>query len=181
RIRIIRDLDVAVYTHPADCHGVSLEFFTESFHEDERLTGGPMRPSSYWRDEHPLALTGLHGLTHVTPDLEATAQFFCDLLDAQPMDEQERPAIGGRAVALQVADMVLEVLTPTGPGRLKEHLERHGEGLRSTVFRVHDLDKACAHLSAHGIDPVTGTAPSAVAIPAEQNLGVIFELVQHDG
>ncbi|HEY6533845.1 MAG TPA: hypothetical protein VIY72_16170, partial [Acidimicrobiales bacterium] len=92
RIRIIRDLDVAVYTHPADCHGVSLEFFSESFHEDERLTGGPMRPASYWRDEHPLGLTGLRGLTHVTPDLEATAQFFCDLLDAQAMEEQERPA-----------------------------------------------------------------------------------------
>jgi len=170
-----------VYTHPDDCHGVSLEFFTRSFHDDEHLTGGPMRSASYWRDEHPLGLTGLHGLTLVTPDLDATAELFCDLLGARPTVEDDRPALGGRSIALQVADTLLEILTPTGPGHLREHLERHGEGLRSTVFGVRDLDQARTHLADRGIGLVAGTAPSALAIPAEQNLGVIFELVEAEG
>ena len=44
-IRIARDLDVAVHAHPADCHGVSLEFFDDSFH-DER---GAARPTDAGR------------------------------------------------------------------------------------------------------------------------------------
>ena len=41
-IRIARDLDVAVHTHPADCHGVSLEFFDDSFHDNKELLDRPM-------------------------------------------------------------------------------------------------------------------------------------------
>ena len=61
-IRIARDLDVAVHAHPADCHGVSLEFFDDSFHDNEELLDRPMPPAGYWRDEHPLGFTGLRGL-----------------------------------------------------------------------------------------------------------------------
>ncbi len=43
-IRIARDLDVAVHTHAADCHGVSLEFFADSFLDNEDLLDRPMQP-----------------------------------------------------------------------------------------------------------------------------------------
>ena len=86
--------------------------------------------------------------------------------------------IRDRCVTLAIADMQLDVLTPTGPGEVRRLLERHGEGLHSTVFSVRDLDRARAHLSGHGIELGAGTAPSRLALPPAQNLGVTFELVE---
>ena len=50
-IRIARDLDVAVHAHAADCHGVSLKFFDDSFHDNEELLDRPMPAATYWRDD----------------------------------------------------------------------------------------------------------------------------------
>jgi hypothetical protein len=179
RIRILRELGTACHVHPADCHGVALEFFGRSFHDEPELTGGPLQPRSHWRDEHPLGLTGLHGLTHLTADHDGAVAFFRDLLDGEIADEQDLPGLGGRAVTLRIADMALDVMAPTGPGEVRRLLERHGEGLHSTVLGVRDLDQARAHLSAHSIHLAPGSAPDRLALPPAQNLGVTFELVEH--
>ena len=70
---------------------------------------------------------------------------------------------------------VLELVAPDGDGPLQQHLQEHGEGIRSTVFGVHDLDHARTYFRERGIELVPGTAPDTLAIPAEQNRGVIFE------
>src|SRR5579871_2969374 len=57
-IRVIRDIGLAMHTHPADCFGIAFEFYGGSFHEREwDLLGGRMKPASYWRDAHPLGIT----------------------------------------------------------------------------------------------------------------------------
>src|SRR5262249_18355288 len=43
-IRVARELGVAVHTHPADCHGVSLELFGGYFHDNEELLHTTMDP-----------------------------------------------------------------------------------------------------------------------------------------
>ena len=75
-IRVARDLDVALHAHPADCHGVSLEFFDGYFHDNDDVLDTPMRPAEYWRDEHPLGLTGLWGYTVAVRDLEQALEDF---------------------------------------------------------------------------------------------------------
>ena len=82
-IRIARDLDVAVHAHPADCHGVSLEFFDDSFHENAELLDRPMQPAAYWRDEHPLGFTGLRGYTVAVADLASALADFQAVLAAR--------------------------------------------------------------------------------------------------
>src|SRR5579863_2999439 len=64
-MRIIRDIGPALHTHPADCCGVSFEFYSGSFHDNDwkELGGAKMRSEGYWRDQHPLGLTGLKGYT----------------------------------------------------------------------------------------------------------------------
>ena len=64
---------------------------------------------------------------------------------------------------------------PTATDRCSEHLLEHGEGIRSTVFGVRDLDHARSYFAERGIELVPGTAPDTLAIPAEQHRGVIFE------
>ncbi len=174
-IRIARDLDVAVHAHPADCHGVSLEFFDDSFHENEELLDRPMPAATYWRDEHPLGLTGLRGYTVAVHDLANALADFRAVLDAEVRDEQRRDALGATGVGLLVGGAVLELVAPDGDGPLQQHLRAHGEGIRSTVFGVNDLDRARAYFTERGIDLVPGTAPDTFAIPAEMNRGVIFE------
>jgi hypothetical protein len=174
-IRISRDLDVAVHAHPADCHGVSLEFFNDSFHDNEDLLDRPMPPAAYWRDEHPLGFTGLRGYTVAVADLASALADFQAVLHHEVLYEARRDALAATAVGLLVGGAVLELVAPDGDGPLQHHLQAHGEGIRSTVFTVGDLDRARTHLGARGIEVVPGTAPDTFAISAEQNRGVIFE------
>jgi len=68
--------------------------------------------------------------------------------------------------------------TPTGSGELARHLYRYGDGIRSTLFRVSNIDQARRHLTGRGVPVVAGSAPGSLAIPAEANLGVIFEFIE---
>jgi 4-hydroxyphenylpyruvate dioxygenase-like putative hemolysin len=174
-IRIARDLDVAVHTHPADMHGVSLEFFDDSFHTNADLLDRPMPPAEYWRDEHPLGCTGLLGYTVAVADLASALPDFQAVLEHDVRYEVRRDAIAATGVGLDVGGAVLELVAPDGDGALEQHLRAHGEGIRSTVFGVRDVERARAYLGARGVDLVAGTAPDALAIPAVQNRGVIFE------
>lgn len=178
-IRIVRDIGVALHTHPADCFGIAFEFYDGEFHTRHwDLLGGPIKPAEYWRDEHPLGLTGLKGYTVAVSDLAAAASFLEGFLSAEPIREEARPAIAGRALTMQVADAAVELLAPTGEGPLAEHLVRHGEGIRSTLFGVRSIDQARRYLEERGIPAVAGALPGALAVPAEANLGVIFEFAE---
>lgn len=175
-LRIARDIGVALHTHPADGFGVAFEFYAGSFHDkDWALLGGPIKPAAYWRNEHPLGLTGLNATTLAVHDLEAACAFLQSFLGGERIYEAERPAAKARVVGLQVADAVIEVMAATGEGALSRHLYRYGDGLRSTVFGVRDLDQARRCLAERGVEVVPGDAPDSIAVPAEANLGVIFE------
>src|SRR5262249_51371255 len=125
-----------------------------------------------------LGLTGLHGLTIAVADLAQARGDFEAVLRHEVIDEGPRPAIAASAVALQVGDAVLELLGPDGDGPLRDHLLAHGEGIRSTVFGVRDRAQAARYLRERGVEPVSGAAPGTLAVPAEQNLGVIFEFTE---
>jgi hypothetical protein len=174
-IRIARDLDVAVHTHAADCHGVSLEFFNDSFHDNEDLLDRPMQPAAYWGDEHPLGFTGLRGYTVAVADMPSALADFQAVLHYESLYEVRREVVAATGVGLVVGGAVLELVAPDGDGPLQRHLREHGEGIRSTVFGVRDLDRVRTYFRERGIDLVPGTAPDTLAIPAQQNRGVIFE------
>ena len=56
-VRVARELgiDVAFHSHPADCHGVSLEMYEGYFHDSPSLHA-PMESADWWRNTHPLGL-----------------------------------------------------------------------------------------------------------------------------
>jgi len=177
-IRIVRDIGLALHTHPADAFGVSFEFYAGWFHEREwEPLGGPMKSAEWWRDEHPLGLTGLKGCTLAVAEIDAAAVFFKSFLSAEVAYDELRPAIGARAVGLQIADGVIELLTPVGDGALRSHLHAFGEGIRSTVFTVRDIDQARRYFAERGVALAAAAAPGGFAVPAGANLGVMFEFV----
>jgi hypothetical protein len=175
-IRIVRDIGLALHTHPADCFGISHEFYGDYFHDrDWPLLGGKIKPVEYWRDEHPLGLMGLKGYTHAVRDIDAASTFLHSFLGAEHVFEEARPAFAGRAVGLRIADANVELVTPVGEGPLLQHLHRHGEGIRSTVFRVRSIDQARSYFIEKRIPFEPGITEGSLAVPAEANLGLMFE------
>ncbi len=175
-LRIIRDIGVAVHTDPADSFGVSFEFYGEHFHERVwQVLGRPLLPADYWRLEHPLGMTGLKGFTVGVRDLAKPAAFLESFFGSKPAYEVDRPAIGARAMGFNVGDAAIELVTPTGGGILRDHLDRFGEGIRSTVMSVADLEKTRSYFRGRNIEPAPGTATRALAVPAAGARGVIFE------
>jgi hypothetical protein len=135
-----------------------------------------MQSPTFWRDEHPLGITGLHGCTIAVTDLTAVADFRA-LLEHEVLHESRRPGVAGIAVGLRVGGAALELVAPDGDGPLQRHLVEHGEGIRSTVFDVLDLDRVRRRFGELGIDLVPGTLPDSLMIPPEHHLDVLVEFV----
>lgn len=181
-IRIVRDIGLALHTHPADTLGVAFEFYDGEFHtrQWDALGGRQIHSAEHWRTVHPLGLTGLKCYTLAVHDLAEARAFLESFLSAEPAYEIERPAVGANAVGLRIADGVVELLAPTGPGEVADHLRRYGQGIRSTVFAARDLDAVRRYFAERGIALAQGTENSALAVPATANLGVIFEFAEAD-
>jgi hypothetical protein len=188
-IRLARQRQIVVHTHPADCYGVSFEFYGYSFHDPElariampgtasAATASKLRPPEYWRDEHPLGLTGLAGYSMIVSDIESATSFFVEVLSGRVISAEDRPAWSARAVILEVADCTVELLAPSGDGLAQRELEQMGQGIRSTVFGVCDIDRVTRYLRDRRVELIPGAAPNRLAVPPELNLGLNFEFLE---
>ncbi len=69
----------------------------------------------------------------------------------------------------------MELLTPYEEGALTRHLARYGDGIRSVVFEVEDLERARAYFAGTGIALQPGDAEDSLAIAPGDNRGLLFE------
>jgi catechol 2,3-dioxygenase-like lactoylglutathione lyase family enzyme len=175
-MRVIRELGVAIHVHPAEAFGVAWEFFGRSFHDDPPPVEyvEPLKPSGYW-SEHPIGYTGLKRYSVAVADLEAATEFFEGFLGATRIYEEARPAVVAKAAGFTLGDTVAELISPIGPGAIERHLARYGDGIRSTVFAVRDVDQASRYFAERGVTLHPGDAPDTLAISAKDNLGLLFE------
>jgi catechol 2,3-dioxygenase-like lactoylglutathione lyase family enzyme len=175
-MRVIRELGVAIHVHPAEAFGVAWEFFGRSFHDDPPPVQyiAPLKPADYWR-AHPLGYAGLKRYSVAVSDLDPASEFFEDFLGASGIYEEARPAVAGRSAGFTLGDTVVELISPIGPGPMARYLARYGDGIRSTVFAVRDLDQARRYFAERGVAVHPGDAPDTFAIGPEDNLGLLFE------
>jgi catechol 2,3-dioxygenase-like lactoylglutathione lyase family enzyme len=110
----------------------------------------------------------------VVADIDAAATFFQDFMHATVVHEAARPEVGGRAVGLALGDSVAELFTPTEDGVIQRYLARYGDGIRSMVFTVRDLERARSFVADRGITLQPGDAPETPAIAAEDHCGLLF-------
>jgi catechol 2,3-dioxygenase-like lactoylglutathione lyase family enzyme len=178
--RVLRELGVAFHAHPAECHGVAWEFYGQSFHAVPPPTGflEPIRPVSYWADEHPLGSVGLKRYSLAVDDLDAARGFLEGVVNGTVAYEEDRPEVGARAVGVTLADTVVELLAPTADGVISRHVARWGDGIRSTVFQVKDLAAARTYFEGKGVELQPGDAPDTLAIGPEDNCGILFEFCE---
>ncbi len=182
-IRILNDPGTFFITHPRDSFGIAWEVWDGDWHapRPDFPRFSPVHPPAYWRDEHPLGVTGLSCLRAAVPDLAAAVAFFEDALGATVEYRETRPAIGADAVGVQLADTLIELLAPGGPGEVTAFLERYGPRLRSTVFTVTDLEAARRHLESIGIPLAEGDDPKSLLLEPQHNHGVRFEITSAPG
>jgi catechol 2,3-dioxygenase-like lactoylglutathione lyase family enzyme len=177
-MRVVRELGEAFHVHPAEAFGVSWEFYHSSFQdpaESPIAYPEPIKPAEYWRDENPLGFTGLKRYSVAVGDLDAALEFAQGFLGAEQRYREDRPGVAAEAVGLELGDTTLELLTPRGPGEIASFLARYGDGIRSTVFAVKDLEQARKHLISQGVRLQDGDAPGAIAVAPEDNMGLLFE------
>jgi len=178
-VRTVRDIGIALHTHPADSFGVSFEFYAGDFHDRSWETlGRPMLPAEHWRDAHALGLTGLKGYTIAVRDIAAAEQFLRRFLSAEILYHEDRPTIAARAIGLRIADASVELLTPTADGPIRELLEKGGEGIASSVFSVRDIGQARDYFIDRGVPLIAGLHPDRFALALEHNLGLLFEFTE---
>lgn len=176
-IRIARDIGMAVHTHPADTLGVAFEFYEGGFHEREwdLLDGARMKASDWWRDAHPLGLTGLKGVSIVVEEMAPATALLQSFLSAEPVYAVSRPDLGNEAVGLSVADSFIELLVPTGEGPVAAYLRCFGPGIRSTLMGVREERQMRDYFAARGVALMPGDRRGSFAVPAEANLGIMME------
>lgn len=139
---------------------MSFEFYGDAFHEREwPLLGRRVLPAEYWAGEHPLGMTGLKGYTVAVRDIGAATAFVQSFFATGVGYEEDRPAISGRAIGFDVGGAAIELVTPSGDGVIQQHLDRFGEGMRSTVMRVADVGKACDYFRVRASKPRRGRPP----------------------
>ncbi len=178
-VRIIRELGPAFHVHPLDALGVAFEFFDHSFHQVPPPMPflEPLLPVAHWSDRHPLGITGLKRYSVVVADLDAAAVFAQEYIDGRVIYEESRPAVAARAVGLQLGDTVVELLGATGPGDIGRHAAR-GEGIRSVVWQVRDLEQARGYFAGRGVELQPGDGPGTLAVGPADNKGLLFEFAE---
>lgn len=174
-VGLIRDIGIAIHTEPEACVGIAFEFYDHSFHNEPFEWKEPLKPAEYWRRDHPIGYTGLKRLSVAVADHDAGLAFFRDTFVIDELYQEDRPSIAGRVTGFQMADTVVELISATGAGVIDRHLRRWGDGLRSVVFGVQDLDAAQAHFAGHGIELTPGDHSDALAIAPVDNRGVMME------
>ena len=177
-IRILHDMGQVLFTHPRDSLGVSWELWEGDWHapRPEFSDFSPVLPPTYWRDDHPLGVTGLACLRLAVPELAAAVDFFDRVFGAAVQYREARPPVGAEAAGVHVGDTVIELLAPTGAGALADYLERYGPRVRSTVFEVDDLERAERHLEHVGVPLVDGDDAKSRLLAPEHNHGLRMEL-----
>jgi hypothetical protein len=77
---------------------------------------------------------------------------------------------------MSLGDTVVELIAPVGAGAIEGHVARWGDGIRSVVFKVRDLEQARSWLSGRGVALQPGDAEDALAVAPADNCGLLFEL-----
>ncbi len=177
-VGITRDIGAAIHTDPADGFGVDYEFFGGSFYGPEAAhVKTRTRPAQYWA-EHPLGFAGFVGYSHTVADIESASAFMQGFLGAKVVAESLRPALGAKVVSLKIADALCELLCPAGEGALLREMLQQGQGMRSTLYAVQDIERASAWFGEKGLRVIAGSVPGSIAVDPRDNLGILFEFRQ---
>ncbi len=83
----------------------------------------------------------------VVRDLDAAKREFRERFGMELVGEEDLPHLGVRVAYLDSGGSLLQLLTPIGPGGVRDHLQNSGEGLHHLCYAVPDIEAAVARLA----------------------------------
>jgi len=86
-----------------------------------------------------------------THNAQAVAERWCQLLDCEIAGSDQIEVLNAERVTVNLGVSQVEILQPTGPGRVQDHIDSGCGGPFSIGVSSEDMDGLRAHLSAQGI------------------------------
>lgn len=83
----------------------------------------------------------------VVRDLDAATSVYCERFGMELVGEEDLPHLGVRVAYLDSGGSLLQLLTPIGPGGVRDHLDASGEGLHHLCYAVPDIEATAARLA----------------------------------
>jgi catechol 2,3-dioxygenase-like lactoylglutathione lyase family enzyme len=96
-------------------------------------------------------LTRLDRIQVVVADRPAAAERFEALFGARQLAEDASAFLAARRTTLQAGESLIELLTPSGPGRIQQFADRWGQGLYGVGFATPSIEAMAARLDANGV------------------------------
>lgn len=114
-------------------------------------------------------------------DLEASAEYFSDLLGLKFDEVHEDPSQNVRYIRTPLGFELIQSTTPEGA--VARFIEKRGEGLYGVIFKTSDIQSSIRDLEAKGLtcvaNPVTGGLEEAYFHPKDSK-GVMIVLCQYE-
>jgi len=114
-----------------------------------------------------MKLLGIDHIGILVKDIDSAMNLY-SIMGLKPALIEENEAYKVKIAFLPVGGVLVELIEPIGPGRLKEQLENYGEGIDHIAFKVDDIEKSLRELKERGIPlqdetPQLGGAGAKVA------------------
>lgn len=90
---------------------------------------------------HPNGVEGIAGISIAVADLGRVQRIYEDRLALGPAEETTSLEFPARGVRYRLGDSFVDLLSPTGPGTLAEHLEAFGDGPFQIVLLSQSTEK----------------------------------------
>ncbi len=107
-------------------------------------------------------------------DRRAATRTFAELLGGVPTREADSAYLNARRSIIRLGESEVELCEPSGPGPLREYLERWGEGLMTAGFAVRDTRALRARLAAEGVDVAEDSGQAYLEPPATAGMRVVL-------
>ncbi len=124
------------------------------------------------------------GIDHVgllVRDIDASIPYFRDVLGMQVVGDDVNEQAAVRLVYLDAGNMILQLVSPYGPGPIADALEARGEGLHHLCFQVESIPAALEELAPGKNVAITrGGRNRRTAFLPDRPSGLIIELTEID-
>lgn len=168
-------------TQAEQCQGIAFELTTWDWYADPTLPFyvEDLKRADYWANVHPLGITG-YRFSVALNDNSSCAEAMERMCRGKHVYREVRSSISATAVGVQIGDIVVDFLAPSGGGPIRGFIDRYGERTRAMIFKVKDMDAVRNFFAAKNVPLIGGDRPNTVAIVPDQNLGVLYQFEQEE-
>ena len=100
-------------------------------------------------------------------DLDSAMQKFTEAFDLKVSMVEEMDKLKLKLAFIQIGEVMIELLQPTGPGIYQDFISKNGEGIHHVCFKVTDINEALQKvgkvLKLRDKEPLPGSRGSKIA------------------